>query len=637
MAENLKMIPGSEAVSRDPAPQFPLPDDFPLMFHVTDLTGTIVRVSDDWLSSLGYSRQEVIGRKNLDFLTDDSAADARLHMKRFFDHGRIEKLQREFLKKDGDILSCELSATLLESQDGGRVGAVAMLNPVSGAEPLVQGLRRKSFRLQSCLEGTNAGTWEWNVQTGEAIFNERWAEIVGYTLAELSPISIDTWLSLAHPDDLAKSGDALQKHWDGETDCYDLEARMRHKDGHWVWVHDRGRVFTRTPDGKPEWMFGTHFSLDEQRRRMAERARMQRLLSRTGEVAGVGGWEIDLEAGELIWTAETRRIHGVDEDYVPNIEEGIEFYAPEARGRVAEAVEAAMRDGSPWDLELPFIRKSGERIWVRAVGDVEFLSGKPRRIYGAFQDITERVRRTEELKDAIAALERSNEELDQFAYIASHDLKAPLRVIANAAGWIEQDVGDALQDETRKAMNLLKNRVARMDKLLCDLLEHSRIGRIEEDTSLVTMAEILGEVRDLVDRREGFTIVAGDGLDKVTVPRMPATKILLNLVGNAVKHHDRDTGTVWVEAAVTGDEVTLTVSDDGPGIPEDMQDRVFGLFQTLRPRDQVEGSGMGLAIIEKSVATAGGRVQLVSEGRGCVFTIKLPLGPGCHNERGTRL
>lgn len=114
------------------------------------------------------------------------------------------------------------------------------------------------IRLENIIAGTRAGTWEWNVQTGETRFNQRWAEIVGYTLEELQPISIRTWGSLAHPDDLAKSGELLEKHFRGELPYYEFESRMKHKNGSWVWVLDRGKVTSWTPDGKPLWMQGTH-------------------------------------------------------------------------------------------------------------------------------------------------------------------------------------------------------------------------------------------------------------------------------------------------------------------------------------------------------------------------------------------
>jgi len=142
-----------------------------------------------------------------------------------------------------------------------------------------ESLRTERWRLRSLLEGTNVGTWEWNVQTGETRFDERWAAIVGHTLAELEPTDIETWKRLAHPEDLQRSGAELARHFAGELAHYDVECRMRHRDGHWVWVQDRGRVITRTPDGQPEWMFGTNADVTERKRAEAELQRAHGLLS----------------------------------------------------------------------------------------------------------------------------------------------------------------------------------------------------------------------------------------------------------------------------------------------------------------------------------------------------------------------
>jgi len=121
-----------------------------------------------------------------------------------------------------------------------------------------QTLRETQARYKAILEGTNVGTWEWNIQTGETIFNERWAQIIGYHLEELSPTTIDTWAKVTHPDDLKKCQEKLEGHFQGEQDHYECECRIKHKDGHWVWVLDRGTVMEWSHDGKPLWMFGTH-------------------------------------------------------------------------------------------------------------------------------------------------------------------------------------------------------------------------------------------------------------------------------------------------------------------------------------------------------------------------------------------
>ena len=122
-------------------------------------------------------------------------------------------------------------------------------------------LRVMALRQERIVEGTRAGTWEWNVQTGETVFNDRWAQIIGYTLEELAPVSIKTWEALCHPDDMKRSAKLLEQCFSGELSYYDCECQMKHKDGHWVWVHDRGCIMTRNEDGKPLMMFGTHMDI----------------------------------------------------------------------------------------------------------------------------------------------------------------------------------------------------------------------------------------------------------------------------------------------------------------------------------------------------------------------------------------
>ncbi|MCO4322149.1 PAS domain-containing protein [Aliidiomarina quisquiliarum] len=142
-------------------------------------------------------------------------------------------------------------------------------------------MQEKEHRAQLVIEGTRVGTWQWNVQSGETVFNERWAEIVGYSLAELEPISITTWMDLVHPDDLAESEARLNAHFSGERDMYDCKCRMRHKLGHWVWVHDRGRVVQWTATGEPLLMYGTHADISE------EVASQQALQSSRNELASL--------------------------------------------------------------------------------------------------------------------------------------------------------------------------------------------------------------------------------------------------------------------------------------------------------------------------------------------------------------
>ncbi len=151
-----------------------------------------------------------------------------------------------------------------------------------------EALARQKERLNYIIQGTDVGTWEWNIQTGETIFNDRWAGIVGYTLDELSPLTIETWGKLCHPDDREESERILKLCFEQKREFYDCECRMKHKDGHWVWVIDRGKVITWTDEGKPEWMFGTHMDISGRKQAEGERERMQVQLSQARKMESIG-------------------------------------------------------------------------------------------------------------------------------------------------------------------------------------------------------------------------------------------------------------------------------------------------------------------------------------------------------------
>jgi PAS domain S-box-containing protein len=182
---------------------------------------------------------------------------------------------------DGSLRDVEVSSSRI--QFGGRSVLHSIILDITERKRAEQKRASERERLASIIEGTHAGTWEWNIQTGETVFNERWAQIAGYTPNELNPISIKTREMLTHPDDLKKSGELLERHFAGELPYYDCECRMKHKDGHWVWVLDRGRVITRTDDGKPLMMFGTHSDITHiKRMEAALRSTIDELEAATG-------------------------------------------------------------------------------------------------------------------------------------------------------------------------------------------------------------------------------------------------------------------------------------------------------------------------------------------------------------------
>jgi chemotaxis family two-component system sensor kinase Cph1 len=226
-----------------------------------------------------------------------------------------------------------------------------------------------------------------------------------------------------------------------------------------------------------------------------------------------------------------------------------------------------------------------------------------------------------------AELEAANRELEDFAYVASHDLKAPLRVIDNVSHWLEEDLAAHLDDDARDSMRMLRERVKRMEKMLDDLLQYSRVGRTSEASSdgMVSGTDMVSDILALLSPSGDIKVTVGPGFSSIRLPRMPVQQILMNLISNALKHHHRKQGRVEVTVEDRGDVYAFAVKDDGPGIPAKYHDEIFKIFRTLKPRDQIEGSGMGLAIVRKHIEIAGGSIWLDSpEGGGSIFHFTWP-------------
>ncbi len=244
-------------------------------------------------------------------------------------------------------------------------------------------------------------------------------------------------------------------------------------------------------------------------------------------------------------------------------------------------------------------------------------------------------RALETFKTNAEELNRSNVELEKFAYAAAHELRSPLRAIQDLLQWTLEDEENIFSEDGQANMTLLQARIKRLNLLLSDLLAYSRVGQEHQDLSELSLAKVVREISDLVDPEKHFNITYSGTAEPVTTFATPLRQILLNLISNCVKHHDQSKGQITVHTYLENDRIHMSVSDDGPGIPTAYQDRVFGLFETLKPRDEVEGSGLGLAIIRKSLEHHKGKIHLESDPetiRGTSFSFDLPEMSGQSTE-----
>lgn len=269
-----------------------------------------------------------------------------------------------------------------------------------------------------------------------------------------------------------------------------------------------------------------------------------------------------------------------------------------------ETVHVA-KDGTPIPVEI-----NSRKI---TIGDKEIILSLAR-------DLTERKRAENELIE-------KNQELDQFAYVISHDLKAPLRAIKNLSQWIEEDLASLATEEIHANMKLLRGRVRRMENLIQGVLEYSRIGRLKTPSIVCDVKELLLEIIQDSNPPSQFRIEISSSMPIITTQRVKLHQVFTNLINNGIKHHDRTDGHIEISSQDLGDFYEFSVTDDGPGIAPANHDKVFTIFYVLQPRDKKENTGVGLAVVKKIVEEQKGKVILKSQlGEGTTFSFTWPKG-----------
>jgi len=286
--------------------------------------------------------------------------------------------------------------------------------------------------------------------------------------------------------------------------------------------------------------------------------------------------------------------------------------------------------GKVWQGELCNRAKDGSLYWVDTT-IVPFLNpdGKPDQYVAIRADITERKRAQDRQSELLKELEEINEELDQFAYVVSHDLKAPLRAISSLAGWLVADYADKLGQEGREQLELLLGRVKRMNALVEGILHYSRVGRQHEDQVWVDLNQLVREVCELIALPAGISVTIANPLPTLRSEKTRLMQIFENLVSNAVKYMGKPTGEITVGCESQAQHWQFFVRDTGCGIDQKYFEKIFQVFQTLAPRDEHESTGIGLSVVKKNVELFGGKVWVESTvGQGSIFYFLLPKSAG---------
>jgi PAS domain S-box-containing protein len=719
--------------------------------------GEWLRVNKTLCRFLEYTEDELLSL-NFQEITfpEDLAADLYYVDRLLRKEIETCQFEKRYVTKSGKIVWSFLSVSLVTNEDGSPRYFIAQIQDISEQKQAQAELESQKDRLSNVLEGTHAGTWEWNVQTGETIFNETWAEFIGYSLEELQPVSIDTWIKFAHPDDLPESSRRLQECFERKSDFYECECRMRHKDGHWIWVLDKGKVLTWTDDGKPLWMFGTHSDITRTKRFELELMESKAFTEAVLETIDIGILVLNAEGKLKFYNKATRDLHNLPGwDIAPEHwdryvalydQDGTTRLLPEnmpsrksLNGEEAKDVEITIKQHSGAVMHVvasasPIKGPGGQLLGtVVAIDDISAmkkaqraLEASERRFRGIFNStfqiigflepdgtlleanqtsldfaalraeevvgrkfwegywwqISESTQSTlrenigraargevvnyeveiwdhdknpvtilfnlkpltdaagtvvaiiaegrpiQEMVDARAALLRKNQELEDFAYIAAHDLNEPLRKIGSFMQLLKSKYSDKLDDVGVRYVDLAVDGARRMSTLIDDLLDYAKVGSENVPFEKVPTEELLREVLSLQKSvvSEKDALISWDSLPVVVGQKTPLRLLFQNLIGNGLKYQQAGTQPkVHISGKESPGEWKFAIKDNGIGIRKEYHEKIFHLFRRLHSRREFAGTGMGLATCKKIVYLHGGDLWVESEpGQGSTFFFTIP-------------
>ena len=507
----------------------------------------------------------------------------------------------------------------------------------SDLEAALQNLQYATERLDIALDAAQMGSWDWNLDQQQLYWSPKTEAIMGFAPGTAKP-NYDAWAERVHPDDLPRVEAAIT-HTVQTQQRLSEEYRLIWPDQSLHWVMSQGRM-VRSPIDGAQRLVGTIQEISARKRAVLDLKASESRFRSVFEQAAVGmarlsadgrwlqvnetfcdllGYTADELISKTFQSITDPADHALDNHYYQQLTQA-EIDSCRFEKRYLH------KDGTAiWTLVTVSIERSNSGEAIAFIAVIEDIRG----LKQALTDLQTRANELEEVNALLAltttTLKERNAELDQFAYVASHDLKAPLRAIANLSEWIEDDLGKQIPAENQRQLVLLRNRVHRMEGLINGLLEYSRVGRQECQAEAIAVDQLLAGIIDLLSPPPGFTISIQGDMPTLKTNRTALNQVFSNLISNAIKHCDREDGCVHITAQDQGRFIQFAVKDNGPGIDPKYHERIFAIFQTLKARDELESTGIGLSIVKKIVEAEGGTIQLESAlGQGATFRFTWP-------------
>ena len=633
MARTLDIFKDSFAHSRDLEMRLSqVIEAMPNGIIVVNCNGIIEIFNSQAEKIFGYERSELFGKHVEKLLPTNIAGNHPAFRDSFFKNPSPRPMGtgRELfgLRRDGSEFPLEIGLAPVRAKDGMKV--LASVVDITERRNASIALDHTRERLELTTRINQIGLWEYIADEGKLIWNDAMFEIYGRK-KEFFTADYKAWKQCVHPADLENTEKLLQESIHNLTP-FICKFRIIQPDGTVRYIQAKAQP-DRKADNNQLRVLGTNIDITREELAYVKLHGVEALRSaivECSEDAIISKTPLGIVT---TWNTGARNMFGYTAEEAIGRQIKDLLFPPDLVHQ-EDALLAQVRSGMVVKHFETLRRcKDGRLINVSiTLSPIKDASGEIVGVSAIKRDITDSIKtaqmlelRKKELEHSNKELARSNKELETFAYVASHDLKSPLRGIAQLSTWIDEDIQSLEFEAVSDHTVLLRNRIQRMEKLLDDLLIFYRAGKADGSLAKLDIQQMVKDIFEIQNNKPGLRLTIKNDLPTITTLTTPLEQVMRNLLSNAVKHHDRPEGTIEISSRDAGDFIEFSVCDDGPGIPEKFHQRIFGMFQTLRPRDELEGSGMGLALIKKIIENYGGQINVRSQGRGSCFVFTWPL------------
>lgn len=490
-------------------------------------------------------------------------------------------------------------------------------------------LKLQGQKLELALESSETGFWDYDLLTNELIWDDQMLVLYGVTKENFLG-AYEAWSKGLHPDDRERSEHELNEAVAGYAP-FDTTFRVVHPDGEIRHIKATGKVL-RDVDGKPYRMIGLNWDITQAFEHEKVLSDQKQKLELTLEAGNVGLWEWHIPTNELVWDDQMKNLYGLKgENFSGAYNAWTNGLHPKDKIRSETEIQTAINGGAEFNTKFRVVWPNKEVHHLRATGTVyRNEKGDPIRMVGLNWDVTAEHLANEALKKSNKLIELKNQELNEFAYIASHDLQEPINTMNAFSDLVLKQYAENLDDTGKEYLSYIKGSGLRAKELISDLLDYNRIGT-QKELKKINLNVLVNDVAaDLAASITANNVrLQLGGLPTVTGYETELRLLLQNLIGNAIKFSKKE-GDSWVKVTAKNhaNEVEICVEDNGIGIEEKYFDRIFAVFRRLHSKSEYAGTGIGLAHCKKIVEMHKGRIWVNSEygtGSSFQFTISTQL------------